>query len=130
MQVKIRMPVDIKFPQHQKYSTHIIPIKVPSIIAEMNEDRMSNDEPLLMDCMFEEEYNQVPIDPKDQLKTAFATTWGVLMYQKMPFGLTNAPATFQRLMSIAFKEYLHVWLEIFLDDLCIYSRWVDHLKYL
>ena len=22
------------------------------------------------------------------------------------------------------------WLEIFLDDLCIYSRWLEHLKYL
>ena len=75
-------------------------------------------------------YNQVSIDPKDQHKTAFATTWGVLAYRKMPFGLTNAPATFQRLMSTAFKEYLRIWLEIFLDDLCIYSRWLEHLKYL
>ena len=42
----------------------------------------------------------------------------------------NAPTTFQRLMSTAFKEYLQIWLEIFLDDLCIYSRWLEHLKYL
>ena len=63
-------------------------------------------------------------------KTAFATTWGVFAYRKMPFGLTNAPATFQRLMSTALKEYLRIWLEIFLDDLCIYSRWLEHLKYL
>ena len=33
-------------------------------------------------------------------------------------------------MSIAFKEYLQIWLEIFLDNLCIYSRWLEHLKYL
>ena len=75
-------------------------------------------------------YNQLSIDPKDKHKTAFATTWGVFAYQKMPFGLTNAPATFQRLMSIAFKEYLRIWLEIFLDDLCMYSQWLEHLRYL
>ena len=40
-------------------------------------------------------YNQVSIDPKDQHKTAFATTWGAFVYQKMPFGMTNAPSTFQ-----------------------------------
>ena len=51
-------------------------------------------------------FNQVSIDSKDQHKTAFAMTWGVFMYKKMPFGLTNAPATYQRLMSTAFKEYL------------------------
>ena len=27
-------------------------------------------------------YNQVSIDPKDQNKTAFATTWGVFAYRK------------------------------------------------
>ena len=28
-------------------------------------------------------YNQVSIDPKDQHKTAFATTWGVFAYRKV-----------------------------------------------
>ena len=55
MQVESRASVDIKFPQHQKYPTSRAPVKVPSIIVEMNEDRMSNDEPLLMNCIFEED---------------------------------------------------------------------------
>ena len=41
-------------------------------------------------------YNQVSIDPKDQHKMAFATTWGVFAYRKMPFGLSNAPKTFHK----------------------------------
>ena len=53
-QVETRAPIDIKFPKHQSYLVHRVPIKVSSIIAELNEDRMSNDEPLLMDRMFEE----------------------------------------------------------------------------
>ena len=77
-------------------------------------------------------YNQVSIDPKDQHKTAFATEWGIFAYRVMPFGLTNAPATFQRLMCHAFKEYLRDFLEIFMDDLCIHSsdrmEHIEHLK--
>ena len=54
-QVESRVPADIKFPKHQTYPTHRAPVKVPSIIAEMNEDRMTNDRSLLMDRMFEED---------------------------------------------------------------------------
>ena len=38
MQVESRALVDIKFPQHQKYPTSRAPVKVPSIIVEINED--------------------------------------------------------------------------------------------
>ncbi|MCO5559260.1 hypothetical protein L7F22_012855 [Adiantum nelumboides] len=56
-------------------------------------------------------YNQLLTNPKDQHKTAFATEWGIFAYKVMPFGLTNVPTTFQRLMSLAFKEYLKNFLE-------------------
>ena len=49
----------------------------------------------------------------------------------MPFGLTNAPATFQRLMSHAFKEYLRDFLEVYMDDLCVHLKdQPDHIKHL
>ena len=77
-------------------------------------------------------YNQVSIKKEDQHKTSFATEWGIFAYRVMPFGLTNAPATFQRLMLHAFKEYLRIFLEIFMDDLCVHSllrtKHIDHLK--
>ena len=77
-------------------------------------------------------YNRVSIDPKDQHKMAFAIEWGIFAYRVMPFGLTNAPATFQRLMSHAFKEYIRDFLEVYMDDLCIHSnkraKHVEHLK--
>ena len=53
--METRAQVDIKFPQHQKYPTHKQRIKIPSIILERNEDMLSNDSPLLTDCMFEED---------------------------------------------------------------------------
>jgi len=46
----------------------------------------------------------------------------------MPFGLCNAPATFQRVMTQAFQNYLRVSMEIFLDDFCTFSTTVDHLS--
>ena len=67
-------------------------------------------------------YNQVSIDAKDQHKTIFAKEWGIFAYKVMPFGLKNALATFQRLTIHAFGEYLQVFLEIFVDDLCIHSK--------
>ena len=39
-------------------------------------------------------YNQLSIDPRDQLKMVFVTNRGTYAYRVMPFGLTNARATF------------------------------------
>ena len=67
----------------------------------------------------------------DQHKIAFARKWGIFAYRIMPFGLTNAPATFQRLMVHAFKSYLCDFLEIFMDDLCIHSKYrTKHIEHL
>ena len=55
MRAESRALVDIKFPPNQKYPTNRAQVKIPSIIAEANEDHMSNDEPLLMDRMFDED---------------------------------------------------------------------------
>ncbi|WMV25678.1 hypothetical protein MTR67_019063, partial [Solanum verrucosum] len=38
------------------------------------------------------------------------------------FGLTNAPATFMDLMNKVFKQYLDLFVIIFIDDILIYSR--------
>ena len=76
-------------------------------------------------------YNQVSIAECDQHKTAFATEWVIFAYRVMPFGLTNAPTTFQILMCHAFKEYLRIFFEIFMDDLCVHSQQRDeHINHL
>ncbi|WMV09114.1 hypothetical protein MTR67_002499 [Solanum verrucosum] len=40
----------------------------------------------------------------------------------MSFGLTNAPATFMYLMNRVFKQYLDLFVILFIDDILIYSR--------
>ena len=40
----------------------------------------------------------------------------------MSFGLTNAPATFMDLMNRVFKQYLDLFIIVFINDVLIYSR--------
>jgi hypothetical protein len=50
----------------------------------------------------------------------------------MPFGLSNAGATFQRAMKIAFDDLIGKIIQIYLDDLTVYSKnrsdHFDHLR--
>ena len=59
---------------------------------------------------------------------AFTSERGTFAYRVMPFGLTNAPATFQRLMCHVFRAFLRIFFEVYVDDLCVYSKQrSDHL---
>lgn len=73
-------------------------------------------------------YWQVPVDPKDRVKTAFVSPRGLYQFKVMPFGLCGAPATFQRLMDRVTKDLNYV--NAYLDDLVIFSEtWTDHLDH-
>jgi hypothetical protein len=48
----------------------------------------------------------------------------------MPFGLNNAPAIFLRVVTTSFKEFIHHFLEAYLDDWTIYSMLKYHVKLL
>nr|KYP58439.1 Transposon Ty3-I Gag-Pol polyprotein [Cajanus cajan] len=49
-------------------------------------------------------YNQIPMYPPDEEKTAFITDSTNFCYKVMPFGLRNAGATYQRLMDKIFRH--------------------------
>lgn len=66
-------------------------------------------------------YHQIPLAEEDIPKTAFQTRSGLYEYVRMPFGLTNAPAAFQRTMDSIFKEERNKFLQVYLDDIIIFS---------
>jgi hypothetical protein len=45
----------------------------------------------------------------------------------MPFGFKNTPPTYQQTISMAFKEYLGVFMKLFLDDFNVFSDLKAHL---
>jgi hypothetical protein len=61
-------------------------------------------------------YHQIKIAQEDRHKTTFATEWGSYQYTVMPFGLKNALAVFSRVVVASFKEFIHKFLEVYLDD--------------
>ena len=76
-------------------------------------------------------YWQVKVHEPDIHKTAFQTPDGLYEWVAMSFGLTNAPATFQRMMNDILKPYLHKFVTVYLDDICIFSEnYDDHINHL
>jgi hypothetical protein len=45
----------------------------------------------------------------------------------MPFKLNNAPQTYQWIINMVFKEYLGVFMKLFLDDFNVFSDLKTHL---
>ena len=67
-------------------------------------------------------YHQLKLRDSDIPKTTFRTRYGHYEFIIMSFGLTNAPETVMDLMNIVFKQYLDLFVIIFINDILIYSR--------
>jgi hypothetical protein len=75
-------------------------------------------------------YHQIRISLEDRYKITFATEWGSYKYTMIPFGLKNAHAIFSRVVVDAFKDFIHKYLEVYLDDWTIFSLLKDHVEIL
>ena len=77
-------------------------------------------------------YEQIRIDAADIWKMAFSTIYGTAVSHVMQQGDCNAPSTFQRLMTWIFREYIGVFIHVYLDDIFVFSNSIEehqqHLK--
>jgi len=72
-------------------------------------------------------YHQIKITLEDRRNTTFTTKWGYFQYTVMPFGLKNALVIFSRVVVITFKEYIHKFLEVYLDDWTVFGLVKHHI---
>jgi hypothetical protein len=61
-------------------------------------------------------YHQVRITKEDKRKTTFIKEWGSFTYNVMPFGLNNTPTVFSRIVIASFREFIHKFIEVYMDD--------------
>ena len=76
-------------------------------------------------------YWQIEIEEPHKYITAFVCELGQFEWNRMSFGLCNAPSTFQRFMNHIFREVLHDYVLIYLDDIIIFSKTLEeHARHL
>ena len=75
-------------------------------------------------------YEQIRIVPEHVDRTTVTTPDGNMVSQVVQIGDCNAPATHQGLMNFLFSAYIGRFLDIYLDDIVIYSdNLEEHLKH-
>jgi len=73
-------------------------------------------------------YNLIRMKEGEEWKTAFRTRRGHFEYLVMPFGLTNAPATFQTMINEVLRDFLDIFVVVYLDDILIFSKTLEENK--
>lgn len=75
-------------------------------------------------------YKQIWIVPEHVERTTVTTPDGNMISNVVQQGDCNAPATYQALMNHVFLAYLGRFLDVYLDDIIIYSETLtEHVKH-
>ena len=78
-----------------------------------------------------EAYEQIHIRPEDVRKMTFSTIFGTFQSQVMQMGDCNAPSTFQRLMTAIFRDFLRIFVHVYLDNIFMYSQSIqEHIEHI
>ena len=100
---------------------------IPNIKSIFN--RLGSHKPKFF-CVFDltSGYHQTPIHESSQDFTTFQTFMGQFKWKRVPMGLKGAPAFFQMAMANkVFPDLIYKILEIYLDDIILFSQTEDEL---
>ena len=76
-------------------------------------------------------FHQIRIHHEDIEKNAFNAQFGAFEWVVMPFGLCNARATFQRVVHDVLRDYLGIFVWVYIHDILISSKDVEeHQRHL
>lgn len=76
-------------------------------------------------------YEQIRVIPEHVERTAVTTPDGNMVSQVIQIGDCNAPATYQALMNYLFSAYIGQFMDVYLDDIVVYSETLeDHVKHI
>ena len=77
-------------------------------------------------------YEQIRIVPEHVNRSAVTTPDGNMISTVIQIGDCNAPATYQALMNHLFGSYIGQWMDVYLDDIIVYSNTleehIEHIK--
>jgi hypothetical protein len=75
-------------------------------------------------------YEQIRVVPEHVERTAVSTPDGNMVSLVLQQGDCNAPATYQSLMNYLFSDYIGWFMDVYLDDIIIYSDTLnEHIKH-
>jgi hypothetical protein len=67
-------------------------------------------------------YHLIRMKEGEEEKTAFRCKFGLFHYNVVSFGHSNAPVVFHFFLNDIFKTVLHLFVEIYFDDILVYSN--------
>ena len=70
-------------------------------------------------------YEQIRVEPEHVPRTLFTTPDGTMVSEVMQMGDCNGGATYQTLMTYIFAPYIGVYMDVYMDDIVIYSDTPD-----
>jgi hypothetical protein len=74
-------------------------------------------------------YWQASLHPYTRKYSAFRICRGLYQFRVLPFGLKNSPMTFVQLVNEVLRRYLDEFVQVYLDDIVIFSENLDEHQY-